>query len=209
MRVVEQILDTVHGAGRNVGVVQGVEPFGIAARRKMAADEKADRLGVPGAAFHRLEAGVAIEQIGHADQLGKGAPMLVGINHQRQVTVLGRVGTAGARQQSAIAHLAQRRHKGAAAHMIPQHELGHGFEHRHFDFLALDIDRRIARRAVDLAEQAGDAGRGLHQIVIDRLAGRGAAAAIADRRTKDQVGVDGAQRRVVEAQPLQSLRPHI
>jgi hypothetical protein len=78
--------------------------------------------------------------------------------------------------------------------VIGQHELRHGLKHRYFDELPLrglramiersghrigdiktdrsvaDIDRGVARRAVDGPEQTRHARRGLHQVVIDGLA---------------------------------------
>jgi hypothetical protein len=77
------------------------------------------------------------------------------------------------------------------------------------DCAVADVDRRVARRAVDRAEQPGDARGRLHEVVIDGLSGIWPALAVADGGAIDDAGIAAAHGLVVEAEALQALRPHV
>ena len=120
------------------------------------------------------------------------------------------IGAALSRQQSLIAGAAERRHERCPAQVVTGDELRHGLEHRQLDGLALagaclveqsaqqrvgqvkadravaDVDRRIARRAVDALEQRGHAGGRLHDVVVGRTPGIRAALAEAEGAADDQ-----------------------
>ena len=72
-----------------------------------------------------------------------------------------------------------------------------------------DIDRRVARRSVHRAEQPGDAGRRLHEVVVHGLARLRPFAAITNGKAVNDPTVAGSDAIIVQAEPGQTLRAHI
>ena len=128
-------------AARNAAIHSAVVFCGRCSFRIMA-----HILGMLGTRLLRLETRIGIEQIGLADHRRECAPVLVGVDHQREMAVLGRIRSAHARQQPLVAHVTERRHEGAAAHVIGEHELRHRLQHRHFDLLAFAGHRAMMQR---------------------------------------------------------------
>ena len=85
----------------------------------------------------------------------------------------------------------------------------HGVRDVQTDDAIAQIQRYVARRAVDGAEQARYSGGSLHQVVVHGLAGIGAAGAVAHRGAVHDVGIEGLDVLVVQAQPPQTLGPDI
>ena len=175
--VIKQAFHRVHRGHRDVIGTQHLGPLRIAALWQMGLQVLAHGFCVLGARFLVQKARIAVQQVGLTDQLGESAPVLVGVDHQRQVTVLCGVGATGARHQALVFHRPLGRREGRSTKVIAQNKLRHGFEHRHFDFLPLaralavhqrgqdgrgdvqthhpiaNIDRCVARRSIDFAKE--------------------------------------------------------
>ncbi len=181
-----------------------------------------------------LEARIGVELLGLADDAEERLPLPVGIDKDADIAVAGAIGAAVAREQPAVARLADRRREGAPAEVIGQHELRQRLEHRQLDGLPLagtlalherrqhhmdriepdDVvghgQRRVARLGpAGLAQRCGNRGETLNQIVIGGPARIGAALAVADEAEMDQPGIGGADVLGSEPQPPHGGGAHI
>ncbi len=169
-----------------------------------------------------------------ADRREKASPVLVVVDQHAEHAVGRGVGLAVGREQARVAGFAQRRLEGEARHVVAQHELRHGLEHRHDHGLApsrllAGVERRRhgihrvqpghpvrqrggrirrLRRAVALHEP-GNAGGALDQVVVGRTRGVRPVLVEAAAAHVDDAGIARAHRPVIQPQPGQRLRPHI
>ena len=160
--------------------------------------------------------------------------MFVVVNQHAHIAVAGLVRCAVRRQHARVTVRAFRRIEGEAAHVVGEHHLRHGFEHRHFDRLALagaaarkqrggdrvdggeagdavgNRQRRITRRRrAGFMEQRRHRRHALDQVVVGGLCGVGSALAETVGADIDDLRVDGSDFFVRQLQPLHRLRPHV
>ncbi len=142
--------------------------------------------------------------------------MVVGINDRAHISVCRFVRATLGSQRAGITRGAQRRFEGAAPHVVPEHELGHGLEHRQFDVLGLtgaeavkqggeyrrngvQPDRAVVERdgnilrlwRTGLHKQGRHGRESLNQIFVYRSASVGASFAEPDQADRDQLRVKG------------------
>ncbi|MCY1225839.1 hypothetical protein D3C81_959840 [compost metagenome] len=189
---------------------------------------------MPGALADGGEARVVVHQARLADHLEELAPLLVVVDQHADVAVPGAVRAAVVVEDARIAARADGRVEGQAAHVVAQHELRHGLEHRHVDGLACagalaveqscrhgigrgerddaigDGARRIARHVGTCAPGERGNGHGaLDQVVIGGLGGVRAALAIAVDTDVQDARVDLGDLFVAEVQACHGLRAHV
>ncbi len=234
MRIVDQVIEIVERHARDVGLAQQREPLG---RRPLPEDLGQDRvdLGIvprPGCVIGKARIGG--EFFGAADGAEERRKMPVGIDEDAHIAVAGVIRPPVGRQQAAVAGSAHRRLVAAPRHVIDQHELRHGLEHRQLDRLALagavaldqgreddmdrveaddaigDRQRHIARlAAADAADQPGDRRDALDEIVIGRPARIGPALAVAHQAHIDDPRIGRAHLGGPEVEPAHRRRADV
>ena len=234
MRIVDQFLQVVHPHRRDRNPAAQVQPFGggpfggdVAQPfvEQRAVLEAQHRVGEP-----LVQQDIAVPAGG--EQLD---PVAVDIGGDADVAVACGKGLALLVHLPRITHRTVARFDRSPAHMFEQVEGRDRFEHRHLDMLAFagpqlmddraehrisrsharhlvgDRHRQIARRGIvgDARQQRGDAAARLDHIVIGRQRRVRTRLSETGAMDIDDVGLDRANRLIIEAEPRHPVEPDI
>ena len=234
MRVVHQTVHVMHRGCRNVGIIEQLEPFRRGPVHKLPRQNGIDVRHRRSARAQIGKARIVLVFAMQTGQRKKITPVIIGVDLHGDIAIEGAVGLAQIGQRAAVTDRTVLRHKTHAAQMLDQHELAHGFKHRHFNGLTFarfftriqsgyhhvdgaqpdctvsHIEGREARRAVTgLGKQRRNAGGALHQVVIGGARAIRAVLAITDQTCIDQARKLGAQLLIAQTEAFHGARPHV